>query len=144
MKSGNLSQKTFFTILILGESIGLIVKWSLKEGFNLEGVVSFCELQNHSLIFLITDNQNQLCFINQNIFNLRELFTIGNVQVQSIINVHSVLIGTFFSIVLPFFKANNYQIVLPKLLNNSFLSLYNMSFDLLSLIELKNILFIAF
>lgn len=100
MKSWNFGQEAFFTILIFGESISFIVKGPFEESFNLERIVPFNQLQNHSLIFLIANHQQNCIVTDQDILYFRKLFTVSNVNVQSVVNVHSVLIWAFFSVVL--------------------------------------------
>ena len=144
MESGYFSKKAFFTVLIFCKSIGFIVERSLKKGFNFKGIVSFYQLEYHSFVFLIANDQEDIILADQDILNFWKLLAIGYVNVKSVINIHSVLIGTFLCIVLSFFETYHNQVVLLKLSYKSFLALQWVSSDFFALIKFNDVLSIIF
>ena len=65
MQSRDLSKEGFLAILIFGEPPGLVVKRSLKEGLNLEGVILLSKRQDDSFALLIADHQRNGLIIGQ-------------------------------------------------------------------------------
>lgn len=126
--------------MVFGKPVGFGVEGPFEEGLNFEGVVSLSQLQNHSLIFLVAHNQQNQVLVDKDIFDFRKLFAVGNVNVLCIVNIHSVLVRTFLSVVLPLLKIYYDQVVLSELPDQSFLALQVMSSDLFALIKLNDIL----
>jgi hypothetical protein len=81
-----------------------MVKRSLEESFNLERIVPFNELKNHSFVFLVADDNQNRVFSNEDILNFGKLLTVGNVNVLGVVNVDSVLIRALLGVVLSFLE----------------------------------------
>lgn len=115
MESGYFRQEAFLAVLVFGKSVGLIVERPFEESFYFEGVVPFSELQNHSFILLVADNEHDLILTDQDIFDFGKLFRVGDVKIQSIVNVNPEFIGTLFCVVLSFLEIYDDQVILFEL-----------------------------
>lgn len=115
MQSGYFCQEAFLAVLVFGKSVRLIVERPFEESFDFEGVVPLSELQDHSFIFLVANNQYDLILTNQDIFDLGKLFRVGDVKIQRIVNVNPEFIGTLFCVVLSLLEVDDDQVILFEL-----------------------------
>ena len=130
-------------VLIFGKSISLVVEWPLEESLYLEGIILFCEREDHPLIFLTADDESDILIISKYNLNFIEWLTVCHELILSIDYLHIIFIKTFLVLLVSLLENNYNKVVVLELLYYSFYSFNVVDFDLFSWSILINMLIVS-
>lgn len=107
MEPGDLGQQRFLAVLVFCESPGLIIKRTLEEGLDLEGVILFKEREDDSLAFLVADNQGNSLIIGENSFYFSVGFVEGDELIDSVKDLYEIFIVALLILLILLLKGHD-------------------------------------